>query len=113
MMITRLFLAACCLSIVPALAQKNKTQNVILVTLDGMRWQEIFNGADSSFMKQQEHLKDGKLWEKYWRDDLQARREALFPFLWKTVAAQGQLYGNRQAGSLVNVTNNQWFSYPG
>ena len=73
MMITRLFLAACCLSIVPALAQKNKTQNVILVTLDGMRWQEVFNGADSSFMKQQEHLKDGKLQEKYWRDDLQAR----------------------------------------
>jgi len=109
----RLLLMACCLSVVPAFAQKNKTQNVILVTLDGMRWQEIFNGADSSFMNQQQHLKDGMLREKYWRDDLQARRAALFPFLWKTMATQGQLYGNRQAGSFVNVTNNQWFSYPG
>lgn len=112
-MIIRLFLVAFCLSIVPAFAQKNKTQNVILVTLDGMRWQEIFNGADSAFMKQQQSLKDAKLREKYWRDDLQARREALFPFIWKTVATQGQLYGNRTAGSFVNVTNNQWFSYPG
>jgi hypothetical protein len=109
----RLLIFLCCLSFTPAFAQNNKTQNVILVTLDGMRWQEIFNGADSSYMKQQQHLKDGNLQSKYWRDDVRARREVLFPFLWTTVAKQGQLYGNRQAGSLVNVTNNQWFSYPG
>ena len=29
---------------------KFKTQNVVLVTLDGMRWQEVFNGADSGYM---------------------------------------------------------------
>ncbi|MEJ1241492.1 alkaline phosphatase family protein [Chryseolinea sp. T2] len=109
----RILILAICLFATPSFAQKTKTQNVILVTLDGMRWQEVFGGADSTYMKQQQHLKDGKLKEKYWRDDLQARREALFPFLWTTVAKQGQLYGNRNAGSLANVTNNQWFSYPG
>jgi len=96
-----------------ASAQNRKTENVILVTLDGMRWQEVFGGADSSYMKQQAHLKDGNLREKYWRETAEARREALFPFFWTTIAKKGQLYGNRNTGSFVNVTNKQWFSYPG
>jgi hypothetical protein len=93
--------------------QKNKTENVILITLDGMRWQEIFNGADSALMKQQQHLKDGKLKEKYWHNDLTERRKALLPFFWSTIATRGQLYGNRALNSNVDVTNNQLFSYPG
>jgi len=93
--------------------QKNKTENIVLITLDGFRWQEVFNGADSSFMKQQSHLKDPQLKEKFWRNELDARRKALLPFFWTTIASQGQLYGNRVAGCKVNVTNNQWFSYPG
>ncbi|MEO8470680.1 MAG: sulfatase-like hydrolase/transferase [Chryseolinea sp.] len=94
-------------------AQKMKTENVVLITLDGMRWQEIFNGGDSAFMRQQEFLKDPKLKDKFWRNDMAERRKALLPFLWTTVAQNGQLYGNRKAGSLMNVSNNQWFSYPG
>lgn len=93
--------------------QKQKTENVILVTLDGFRWQEVFNGGDTSFMRQQSKLKDGLVKDKYWRPDLTERRKALLPFLWNTVATQGQLYGNRPVGSKVDVTNNQWFSYPG
>lgn len=90
-----------------------KTENIILITLDGMRWQEIFNGADSSFMHQQKFLKDDKLKEKFWRDEVSERRQALLPFFWTVLASKGQLYGNRQLGCKVNVTNNQWFSYPG
>ncbi|NOT76225.1 MAG: sulfatase-like hydrolase/transferase [Cyclobacteriaceae bacterium] len=95
-----------------SLAQ-TKTENIILITYDGLRWQEVFTGADSSFMKQQSHLKDPKLKEKFWNDNLSERRKLLFPFLWSTVVAQGQIYGNRTSGNKVNVTNNQWFSYPG
>lgn len=93
--------------------QKQKTENVILITLDGFRWQEVFNGADSSFMRQQQHLKDPQLKEKYWKDDVTDRRAALLPFFWKTIGTQGQLYGNRALGCNVNVSNKQWFSYPG
>jgi hypothetical protein len=93
--------------------QKQKTENVVLITLDGFRWQEVFNGGDSSFMRQQQHLKDPKLKEKFWRDDLSERRKALLPFFWNTISVKGQLYGNRNGGCKVNVTNNQWFSYPG
>lgn len=92
--------------------QKGKTENIILITLDGMRWQEVFNGGDSAFMRQQAHLKDAALKEKFWRDNLSERRKALFPFFWNTIASNGQLYGNRTLGCKVNVTNNQWFSYP-
>jgi hypothetical protein len=93
--------------------QSLKTENFILITLDGMRWQEVFNGADSSLMRQQQFLKDKGVKEKYWRSDVAERRKALLPFFWNTLATKGQLYGNRALGCKVNVTNNQWFSYPG
>src|SRR5687767_11051999 len=88
--------------------QKRKTENVILITFDGFRWQELFNGADSSFMKQQPHLKDEKVKEKYWRDNLAERRKALLPFFWTTIGTKGQIYGNRAHGSHVNVSNKMW-----
>ena len=50
-----------------AFSQSLKTENIILITLDGMRWQEVFNGGDSSFMRQQKYLKDAKIKEKFWR----------------------------------------------
>ena len=58
-------------------------------------------------------IKDGKLKEKYWRNDVAERRKALMPFVWNTIAKEGQLYGNRTLSNFANVTNNQWFSYPG
>jgi predicted AlkP superfamily pyrophosphatase or phosphodiesterase len=96
-----------------AVAQSLKTENIILVTLDGFRWQEMFNGADSGLMRQQQHLKDAHLKEKFWRPSADERRKALLPFFWNTVAVQGQLYGNRSYGSKVDVTNGKRFSYPG
>ena len=30
-----------------AFSQNNKTENLVIVTLDGMRWQEVFGGMDS------------------------------------------------------------------
>ena len=94
-------------------AQSQKTENVILITLDGFRWQEVYKGADSAYMKQQQHLKDDQVKAKYWREDLTERRKALLPFFWNTIASQGQLYGNRDLGCKVDVSNNQLFSYPG
>ncbi len=54
-----------------------------------------------------------ELKKRFWRPDVDARRAALMPFLWGTVAKQGQLYGNRSKGSAVRVTNGRNFSYPG
>ena len=109
-----LFIAVLLTCFVEGYAQgSHKTENIVLITLDGFRWQEVFNGGDSAFMRQQTYLKDAKLKEKYWRNDLAERRKALLPFFWSTIAAKGQLHGSRDVGSKVNVSNNQWFSYPG
>lgn len=98
-----------------ALAQdKFKTQNVIVITLDGLRWQEVFTGADSSLINNKEINKALESTKKrFWASTSLERRKLLMPFLWETVAKNGQLYGNRYNGSLVNVSNPYWFSYPG
>ena len=99
----------------PAQTARPRTENVVLVTLDGMRWQEVFGGADTALFRQSKYYYANRadLQKQFGEGDAQQRRRALLPFLWGTVARQGQLYGNRPAGSLVNVTNDQWFSYPG
>jgi hypothetical protein len=93
-----------------------KTRNVVLIVADGLRWQEIFTGAEEDLMND----KAGGIWarpeelrKQFWREDVQQRREALFPFLWGTVAKQGQIFGDRSRGSDAHVSNGQAFSYPG
>jgi len=94
--------------------QKLKTENVILVTLDGMRWQEIFMGAEKRLLGDKSFVSDSaRLFKKFWNEDRLKRRELLMPFLWSVLRQQGQLYGNRTLDNKVNVSNNQWFSYPG
>jgi len=95
-------------------AQSHKTENVIIFTLDGMRWQEVFGGIDSSIVVNKKFTKDsGDIIKKFGSDNFAERRKKLFPFLWTTVAQQGQLFGNRNIGSEVNNANPYKFSYPG
>ena len=37
---------------------KLKTESVILITLDGIRWQEVFSGADSALIFNKTFTKD-------------------------------------------------------
>jgi hypothetical protein len=97
-------------------AWAGKTRNVILVIADGVRWQEVFEGADPTLLNGDaggSWTSAENLRQKYWNDDPLIRRRLLFPFLWETVAARGQLLGNQRAGSSARVTNPLWFSYPG
>ena len=101
----------------PAAAAPPKTRNVVLVVSDGLRWQEVFSGADPLLLND---AKAGGNWtpvaelrQKYWREDPRERRQLLLPFLWGTVARNGQLYGNQLAGSRVQVANKILISYPG
>jgi len=92
-----------------------KTKNIILISIDGYRWQEVFHGADSAIIfNNKYHVQDSAAFiSKYWASTQQERREKLMPFFWKTIAQKGQLYGNRDLGNKVNVRNKYWFSYPG
>jgi len=94
-------------------AQKQKTERVIVLMLDGLRWQEVFSGADSTLMnKENGSVKDiDALKKKFWRDTPEARRETLMPFFWQVISREGQLHGNKTLGSSVTVTNKLNFSY--
>lgn len=90
------------------------TENVFFITLDGLRWQELFAGADSALIRDEEYVDDAEaLVERFWRETPEARREALLPFFWDVIAEQGQLYGNRWKGCEMALTNGMVFSYPG
>jgi len=94
--------------------QPYKTQNVIIITLDGFRWHEVFTGADSLLLNNKNLVKNTDDYKnKYWNNNPAVRREMLMPFLWETIAKNGQIYGNRLNGCNVNVANPYWFSYPG
>lgn len=90
------------------------TQNVFLITLDGLRWQEVFGGAADSLMNDRTFVADtAQLHALFMANISQERRIKLMPWLWQTVNKHGQLYGNRWLSNKVNVSNPHRFSYPG
>lgn len=97
-----------------SLEAQRKTENVVFITLDGFRWQELFGGAVDSLMNDLKYVKDtASIHQKFAGETKQIRREKLLPWFWSHIGKQGQIYGNRWHGNLVNCTNVQWFSYPG
>ena len=92
-----------------------QTRHVLLVMADGVRWQEVFTGAEEQLISKEFGgiTKTNDIRKAVWRETPEARREALMPFFWGTLAKQGQLYGNQHKGSTAHVTNGRNFSYPG
>ena len=95
--------------------RERRTRNVVLVVTDGLRWQELFAGAERALMSARPGgVRDTTaLIRDFWRDTPEARRQALLPFVWGTVAKEGQIYGNQRKGSVARITNDKRFSYPG
>jgi len=105
-----LYLLAC----TPVHAQEPRTRNVVLIVTDGLRWQEVFNGAERALISRAGGVSDtSALLRDFWRESETERRAALLPFIWGTVAREGQIFGNKAKGSVGTVTNGLKFSYPG
>lgn len=108
-LVTISFISVCLFSFA-----QQKAENIIIVTLDGFRWQEVFGGADEILINNKEYSHDtANLKQKFWAATAEERRMKLLPFIWSTVALQGQLHGNRNYESKANVLNAYQFSYPG
>jgi hypothetical protein len=88
-------------------------QHVVVITVDGLRWQEFFGGADRDYFKRDANGIGGEAERRFWRSTSAERRAVLLPFVWNTIAAKGQIFGDPDAGSVSRVTNGLWFSYPG
>jgi hypothetical protein len=90
------------------------TENIFIITTDGFRWQEIFTGADKNLISDPRFVQDTALMkDMFWDTTAELRRQKLMPFLWHTVARNGQIYGNRIYQNKVDVANIYKISYPG
>jgi hypothetical protein len=100
-----------------AAAEPLKTENVVLVTIDGVRIQELFAGADPVILDAgREHSgvqQIGELRSRFMRPTPDERRLALMPFFWGRLIREGIVAGNPALGSRVLVTNQFKVSYPG
>lgn len=107
----RIFLTVLCLL---WQASSYAADNLLLISLDGLRWQEVFSGADSDLIGNKDYVKNPEtLKAEFWAENAQERRQKLMPFLWQTVATKGVLLGNRHNNSPMQVANPWFFSYPG
>lgn len=98
-----------------ASAQKSKTENVFLIISDGLRWQEVFRGAEEDLLNKTNGgvANVDATRKQFWRETAEERRKVLMPFFWTQIAVHGQLFGNTNKGSIAKVTNGKKFSYPG
>ena len=99
--------------VLSASAQTHQTKNLIIVTLDGLRWQEVYRGADSALIHSKFTSDSSAIKKHYGASTAAARRELLMPFIWSEVVGHGQLYGDRDLGNKDAVANPYHFSYPG
>lgn len=94
-------------------AQQNKTPKVFLITLDGVRWQDVFTGIDTVLLNSPYTQDKDFLEGTFVGKSIEENRALLMPFFWSTIAKEGQLHGNRNKQSKMNLTNTMVFSYPG
>lgn len=91
-----------------------EAKNLFLVTVDGLRWQEVFRGLDLSLATNREYNQRSEaIRALYWTSNAEERAESLMPFLHHTVFRNGTVVGNRDKNSCARVANDWYFSYPG
>ncbi len=116
-MTTRAILIVCLALLFTAVASfgQLRTENVILVTLDGARTQEVFGGLDAEvFRSVNKNFTATAAYKNYNAPTAKERRERLMPFFWRTLMTKfGSIAGNRELGSQAKTTNQLFFSYPG
>jgi hypothetical protein len=124
-MLRRLLFALACVCAVwlPTAGQRPAAwsappRNVILITLDGARTQEIFGGLDLAVLRagltKDETPEQTRVHTQFWAETPEARRARVMPFFWgEWMTAHGSIAGNRERGSRFGIRNTRRFSYPG
>lgn len=119
-MMRPILLLVFCVLAAAARAAELKTRNVLLVTIDGLRWQEVFRGAEEALINADKTAGGGvatgdqpALKAAFLAATPEERRAKLMPFFWGTLVPGGQAWGNRDVGSPSSVLNAERVSYPG
>jgi hypothetical protein len=92
-----------------------RAENVIVITMDGLRWQELFGGLSADYLTREAGgVEDrAEIESRFAAATAPERRRRLMPFFWTVIATQGQVFGDPGAESIVRVTNERRVSYPG
>jgi len=91
-----------------------QTPKLVIVTIDGLRWQEAFGGADEKLLNNKDFVSNiEQLTARFWHADQQERKNRLMPFLTNVIGTNGVLIGDRNNDSGMSLTNKQHFSFPG
>jgi hypothetical protein len=90
-----------------AAAETPRTRNVIVVTADGLRWQDLLHGIDPLLAREKSVSMDPANKDADGRRARYSTREKLLPFFWTTLAKSGTVLTD------VSVTNAYRVSYPG
>jgi len=94
--------------------RKAETPKLVIVTIDGLRWQEAFGGADEKLLNNKDFVTNiEQLTARFWHADKQQRKNRLMPFLTNVIGKNGVLIGDRNNDSNISLTNQQHFSFPG
>lgn len=81
-------------------------ENVVLITLDGLRWQELFRGLDPVLVNHDDFSGQSALLnERFGQSQAAQSAAAIFPFIHGTVCEQGSYIGNRDESSCAAVSN--------
>src|ERR1700694_5325978 len=83
-------------------ALAGKTRTVVLIISDCVRPEEMCGGAELELINKSDiggWYSADELRKRFYDPDPKKSRKLLFPFIWGTVAAQGQIFGNAALGS--------------
>lgn len=94
-----------------------RTRHVILLTLDGVRGEELFGGMDTVVTNAGDSASGihdlAAVTRTYWRATKEERRRVLMPFFWDSLVRRGILFGDRDFDGSAEITNGLGFSAPG
>lgn len=94
--------------------QHTTSEKLIIVTLDGLRWQEVFMGADSVLVNDLDLVTNiPRLRDEFVAAVPAQRAIQLMPFFHQVLKQQGFLIGNPTQNQDVRLSNDYYFSYPG
>ena len=88
-------------------SQNAKNRKIIVITTDGFRWQDLFNGLDTAILNNKNYHNGDSLntVKIFGGPTAEESRKKILPFFWSTIAEKGQIHGNRKKGSLVDNSN--------
>jgi hypothetical protein len=103
---------------IPLASQAPPDGNLILITLDGARTEEIFGGMDVEILRstlpEKSAIEEQPVFKRFNASTPEERRRRLMPFFWdELVTRHGSIAGNPRLQSPVILTNGHRFSYPG